>query len=584
MTEMVELLSIKNLPDNIDSLTKDELIAEYHLLLQEYNKLNRIYNNSLTEKKQNDDSFNGRIEVFSKFIELSPIYAFIKDVSPTESRVIKASENYLEMIGIRGSEMEGKTMQELFPPDFAAKISADDWMVVSNGQVLSLEEELNGRYYTTIKFPILIQNKRYLAGYTIDITQQKLFEAELHEKELQYRNLADSGIALIWTSGTDKLCNYFNEPWLRFTGRTLEQELGNGWAEGVHPDDFERCLKTYVEAFDQRRKFEMEYRLRHNSGEYRWIIDMGTPNYNIDGEFVGYIGHCFDITDRKLAQEEMLINKERLTEALEVANQSRLTLLSVLEDQRIAELEIQKLNSELEQRVMERTALLEASNKELEAFAYTVSHDLRTPLRAINSFAEILIQEFSNDLDIEAKRICSVIKENSLKMGKLIDGLLNFSRLNRTEIIKSRANMRKLIESVYEELVDPQRKQLINFSIDNKIYNTDVDLVLIKQVWVNLIDNAIKFTSLTDEPKIRISSEKKPGWIIYSINDNGAGFNMQHVSKLFGVFQRLHANKEFEGTGVGLAIVQRIVQRHGGRIWATGELGKGATFSFCLPK
>jgi len=584
MTEMVELLSIKTLPDNIDSLTKDELFAEYHLLLQEYNKLNRIYHKSCTEKKQNDDSNNGTIDVFSKFIELSPIYAFIKDVSPTESRVIKASENYLEMIGIRGSEMEGKTMEELFPPDFAAKISADDWMVVSNGQALSLEEELNGRYYTTIKFPILIQNKSYLAGYTIDITQQKLFEAELREKELQYRNLADSGIALIWASGTDKLCNYFNEPWLRFTGRALEQELGNGWAEGVHPDDVDRCLKTFNEAFDHRRKFEMEYRLRHNSGEYRWIIDMGTPNYNIDGEFVGYIGHCFDITDRKVAQEELLINKEMLTEALEVANQSRLTLLSVLEDQRIAELEIQKLNSELEQRVMERTALLEASNKELEAFAYTVSHDLRTPLRAINSFAEILIQEFSNDLDIEAKRICSVIKENSLKMGKLIDGLLNFSRLNRTEIKKSPTNMRKLIESVYEEVVDPRRKQLINFSIDNKIYNTDVDLVLIKQVWVNLIDNAIKFTSLTDEPKIKISSEKKPGWIIYSINDNGAGFNMQHVNKLFGVFQRLHTNKEFEGTGVGLAIVQRIVQRHGGRIWATGEPGKGATFSFCLPK
>jgi PAS domain S-box-containing protein len=146
---------------------------------------------------------------------------------------------------------------------------------------------------------LLDDNSTLWYGIITDITDRKIAEAELREKEVQYRNLANSGLALIWTSGTDKLCNFFNQPWLKFTGRTLEQELGNGWAEGVHPDDFDACLKTYVAAFDKQETFDMEYRLRHVSGEYRWIRDMGSPNYNGNGEFIGYIGHCFDITERK---------------------------------------------------------------------------------------------------------------------------------------------------------------------------------------------------------------------------------------------------------------------------------------------
>jgi PAS domain S-box-containing protein len=137
----------------------------------------------------------------------------------------------------------------------------------------------------------------------VDITKRKLTEKQLSEREVQYRNLADSGSALTWTSGTDKLCNYFNGPWLKFTGRTLEQEIGNGWTEGAHPDDFDKCLEIYLTAFDKREPFEMEYRLRHSSGEYRWIVTMGTPNFDSTGEFIGYIGHCFDISERKLFED-----------------------------------------------------------------------------------------------------------------------------------------------------------------------------------------------------------------------------------------------------------------------------------------
>ncbi|OFX83808.1 MAG: hypothetical protein A2W99_03030 [Bacteroidetes bacterium GWF2_33_16] len=143
----------------------------------------------------------------------------------------------------------------------------------------------------------------------VELAYKRLEQAELNktikESEFQYRNLANAGLALIWTSGTDKLCNYFNEPWLKFTGRTLEQEIGNGWTEGIHPDDFDRCLEIYVKAFDKHEPFEMEYRIKHVSGQYRMILDMGTPNFNSNGEFIGYIGHCFDITERKQAEESL---------------------------------------------------------------------------------------------------------------------------------------------------------------------------------------------------------------------------------------------------------------------------------------
>jgi len=165
-----------------------------------------------------------------------------------------------------------------------------------------------------IAVDLLAQNTRKnLLQAQAEIAQRIQTEEELREKEVQYQNLADSGIALIWTAGTDKLCTYFNLPWLKFTGRTLEQELGTGWTEGLHPDDYDYCLHTYVTAFDKREEFNMEYRVRHVSGEFRWIQDMGTPNFNSSGEFVGYIGHCFDITERKKLEEQLRYQSNRDT-------------------------------------------------------------------------------------------------------------------------------------------------------------------------------------------------------------------------------------------------------------------------------
>jgi light-regulated signal transduction histidine kinase (bacteriophytochrome) len=222
-------------------------------------------------------------------------------------------------------------------------------------------------------------------------------------------------------------------------------------------------------------------------------------------------------------------------------------------------------------------------NKELESFAYTVSHDLRAPLRALDGFALILLEDHAASLDEEGNRLLRVITYNAKKMGDLIDDLLSFSRLNRQEVRFSRIDMHTLANSVYMELASNADKEKIKFHL-HKIPHAYGDPSMVQQVWVNLISNAIKFSSRKHNQMIEIGFKTEGVENIYYVKDNGAGFDMEHSGKLFGVFQRLHSLKDFDGTGVGLAIVQRIVLRLNGRVWAEGEVNEGATFYFSLPK
>jgi PAS domain S-box-containing protein len=252
------------------------------------------------------------------------------------------------------------------------------------------------------------------------------------------------------------------------------------------------------------------------------------------------------------------------------------------------ELALLNLNEDLERKVNERTTELERNmeqldllNKELEAFSYSVSHDLRAPLRAISGYAQMLNEDYDSKLDDEARRLLGNIRYNAAKMGTLIDDLLAFSRLGRKETQKTSINLADLVESALHEIgKSTQHKAAVKWS---DLHTVEADYGLLYQVVLNLLSNAIKYSSKKDKPEIVISSEQQDHEIIFSIQDNGAGFNMKYADKLFGVFQRLHANEEFEGTGVGLAIVQRIIAKHHGRTWAEGTPGKGATFYFSLP-
>ena len=247
-----------------------------------------------------------------------------------------------------------------------------------------------------------------------------------------------------------------------------------------------------------------------------------------------------------------------------------------------AQRSIIEMNHSLEQKISERTEELKKSNDELEAFSYSVSHDLRAPLRAVSGYAGMLEEDYDKVLDDEAKRLLGEIRNNAKRMGMLIDDLLNFSRLGRKEVERSLIDMNKLTDSAIRE-IEQATTHHAQISYRNLI-PIKGDYMLMQNVMINLISNAIKYSSKKESPLITISAETDNGEVIFCITDNGVGFDMEYIHKLFGVFQRLHGNDEFPGTGVGLAIVQRIIQKHKGRVWALGKPGEGASFYFALPQ
>ncbi len=256
-------------------------------------------------------------------------------------------------------------------------------------------------------------------------------------------------------------------------------------------------------------------------------------------------------------------------------------ILPVLE-RAISVRRLRRENAELLARVAERTASLEAANKELEAFSYSVSHDLRAPLRHVQGFAALLQGKFSADLPAEAQRHLETIMDGARRMGRLIEDLLAFSRFNRQPLSTQRVDMDAIVGQVVAEMSAANPDRTIELRIGG-LPACHGDPALLRQVWANLIGNACKFTGKRDNPVIEIGSRREDRDTVYFVRDNGAGFDMRHVEKLFGVFQRFHSEEDFQGTGVGLSIVQRIILRHGGRVWAQSAEGEGATFSFQLP-
>ncbi len=280
------------------------------------------------------------------------------------------------------------------------------------------------------------------------------------------------------------------------------------------------------------------------------------------------------VLSENMYQANLLLKRElKEKNVAEKHLEEELTLRQQVEE------ELRKLNAELEKRVQDRTSELEATNRDLEAFSYSVSHDLRAPLRSINGYAKIIEQDFASSLDPEGRDLLAKVNASSLKMNQLIDSLLDFSRLNRKPLNKQPVDLDDIVKNTIDGLASEITLRKIDWILPG-LPPVNGDLILIRQVFENLIGNAVKYTRKLPAAQIEVGCITQDGQTVYFVRDNGAGFDPKYAYKLFGFFQRLHSDDEFEGTGIGLAAARRIIERHGGRIWAEGQVDQGATFYF----
>ena len=386
-----------------------------------------------------------------------------------------------------------------------------------------------------------------------DISDKKIEEARIREKDLQFRKLSVNVPDLIFqfTKKTDG--SFFvpvaSEGIRNIFGCSPEDVVDDFTpiSKVIYHEDAERVFGEIEYSAKHLTFFNCEFRVLIPGKPMQWICSRSSPEKLPDGSITWY-GFTTDITYRKEAEEAIRV-----------------------------------LNAELEQRVIDRTSQLEAANKELESFSYSVSHDLRSPLRHINGFAEILTRKYNDQMPEEARIYLNKIIGSAHKMGGLIDDLLSFSRNGRFELKKSKLKMDQVIGDALTQIRTPVTDRKIKWEI-SQLPEVQGDYNLLSLVWVNLLDNAVKYSSTRENAVINIGYEDNVREIIFFIKDNGVGFDMRYADKLFGVFQRLHSSAQFEGTGIGLANVQRIIQRHGGRAWAEAETDKGAVFYFSIPK
>jgi len=378
--------------------------------------------------------------------------------------------------------------------------------------------------------------------------QRKKAEEALLSSEERYRSLVELSPDALFVAAENRIV-FINSAGVRLLGAANgEQLVGRLVKDILHPEDWPAARERLEDLRENGKSVPfLEQRLVRLDGTPVDVEIAAAPLVFAGKPAAQVIAH--DIGERKRAEEE-----------------------------------IRNLNVDLEQRVRERTVELEAANKELEAFSYSVSHDLRAPLRHIEGFVEILTATTASSLDEESGRHLQTIADSAKQMGRLIDDLLTFSRTARAELTKTTTDLAALVQAAIHDLEQEARDREVEWII-GKLPSVQADLALLRQVLLNLLSNALKYTRTRKQARIEVgSSTSNELEHVLFVRDNGVGFDMRYAHKLFGVFQRLHRASDFEGTGVGLANVRRIISRHGGRTWAEAELNKGAAFYFSLPK
>jgi PAS domain S-box-containing protein len=466
---------------------------------------------------------------------------------PCDFRILEVNRSWEEITGAKACDVVGRTARESFP-------EVEDYWIEALGKVALTGEPARLNNYARalgkhLDLSVYSPRKGQFASVVIDVTEEKRTLEALRRSEARFRAMFDRagvGIALVDLEGRLVDCNPALEKML---GYPRDELVARSFVDVTHPDDRPRNVEVHQElAAGGRDHYALEKRYLRKDGATIW----GRLNVSLVRDAEGRpdyaVGMVEDVTERKSAEEALRL-----------------------------------LNAELERRVLDRTAALDSANRELEAFSYSVSHDLRAPLRHVTGFVKLLEQHAGESMDEKSRRYARVIADAARHMGRLIDDLLEFSRTGRAELERTEVALGPLVDEVRRECLREAEGREVRWNVSD-LPAVAGDRALIRLALVNLVANALKFTRDREVAEIEISARPgENGDVVLAIRDNGVGFDPKYSGKLFGIFQRLHGSSEFEGTGIGLANVKRIVERHGGKVRAEGSPGQGAAFYLTLP-
>jgi len=514
----------------------------------------RLYQSAqdeLVERKRAEQKLRASEERFRSLIENSYDGFVLLDA---QGEVSYYSPSHERITGYTNEERAGQSSASLIHPDDLERFLEDSQRLFQTpGAIHSTAYRIrhkdgSWRWIEGVAHNLLHDpSVRAVVINSRDVTARKRAEEALLDSEKRFRALVEHGADQVSLVAPDGTLLYENPTSMRPLGYPSGTFLDRSLFELLHPDDLPMARRTWEDVLASAGvSHQASFRLRHADGSWRWVEGTAT-NLQNEPSVGAVVINYRDITERKRAEEE-----------------------------------IHRLNTELEQRVVDRTAELEAANKELEAFSYSVSHDLRAPLRTIDGYTRLLGSEFESILPAQAREYLGNVREGSRRMNRLIMDLLALSRVTRHALTYQEVNLSNLAQAIANDLQKTEPDRHVEFVV-YKGLTAHGDPGLLQIVLQNLLGNAWKFTSKREPARIKFGALTLPtGARAFFVRDNGAGFDMAYAEKLFGAFQRLHTEAEFEGTGIGLATVQRIIQRHGGRVWAEGQVDEGATFYFML--
>ncbi len=545
----------------------------------------------VTERKRTEKALADSEARFVHFMNQIPGNVFIKD---KHSRFLYVNRVMEQVHG--SSTWLGKTPDEVFPEDEAREIFADDQKVLELGikQMIDCLPDKKGelRYFETTKFIIERENADVLiGGLSLDVTARVKAEEERNQYAQRLEIIHEIDSDILESRSLEEICTeslvhiHKLVPSERCSISACDHTLEDWLIVAI--DDNDDSVTNSIRIKENPVGYESDLTagkslhipdINSYSGEIsdfrKNLIKQGLVSYLhiplvMHGDFFGSINFGSSIKN--------FFTSAQVSIMFDIAKQ-----ITIAIQQMHLTKEIARHAEDLESKVEERTEQLKNVNKELESFSYSVAHDLRSPLRTIDGFANILLEDHASQLDEEGKKKLEVIKSSASKMDTLIKELLDLAKLNPYSMKIKQLKMNDIISGVLDNALEPEIRKLFDIQVE-KLPNTLADQVLMQQTWQNLITNAIKFTMPKDIKKIIIGSYKRDNEVVFFIKDTGVGFDMRYVDKIFGPFQRLHRAQDFEGTGIGLAIVSKIIQRHNGTIWAESELDKGASFYFTLP-